>query len=71
MEDQMGEAVMPFGRYAGTPFDCLVIEDEKYVHWLLGQSWLDTAIAAQLQTAIAEVQAEREAELRELESEHE
>ena len=50
----MTDDAMPFGRHAGTPYDLLVVEDMKYVRWLLTQSCLDAANAAKLRAAIAD-----------------
>ena len=54
----MTDDIMPFGKHAGTPFEVLVVDDTKYVRWLLTQNWLDTTIAAKLCAALADWQAE-------------
>jgi hypothetical protein len=66
----MSDDTMPFGRHIGMPYEVLVVDDPKYVRWLLSQSWLDATVAAKLRAALAdwraecaEAEAEAEAEM--------
>jgi hypothetical protein len=44
---------MSFGQYAGLDYDALVIEDPRYVRWIVEQPWLDPTITARLRAVIA------------------
>jgi hypothetical protein len=43
---------MPFGQHAGLSYYELVTDHRDYARWLLKQSWLDAAIAAEIRNAI-------------------
>ena len=38
MKPKLGR--LPFGKYQGLPISKIAIEDPKYLHWLLEQTWL-------------------------------
>ena len=43
--DPGGAVVFGFGKYRGRPLSRIATEDPRYLRWVLGQSFLDDALA--------------------------